>query len=191
MSNRKQLHVLVLWVLEVRSTVGAPDWARVQFNISVLKWSKCFYIKHTNGNISYWCSALMNCVQTFQFHYESVFSSIVNIFWSCVFSVEMSVSVLSRCWEMKSVDSVHSFKSFDELSDLTLPLFLSFPSTCGPFLRTGSVFQIWTDRWKTNFIVESLHQNSAQLHPPGFISVVYCVLNHWNCVFTLTAVMCC
>lgn len=166
----------MLWVLDVRSTVGAPDWARVQFKIRVLKWWKCFYVKHTEGNIrtdvlhyelrsdfsvSLWIS--------FQFHRQHL-SSVM--FWSCVISVEMSVCS-EEMLRNYSVDLKEWTESFDELSDLTLSMFLSFPSTCGPFLRTGSVFQIWTDRWKTNFTVEPLHQNSAQLHPAGFISQLF------------------
>lgn len=94
-SNWSCCHVLVLWVLDVRSTVGAPDWARVQFKIRVLKRWKRFYIKHTEGNIHTdvlhyeLCSDFsVSLWISFQFHRQH-FSSVM--FWSCVISVEMSV----------------------------------------------------------------------------------------------------
>lgn len=194
-SNWSCCHVLVLWVLDVRSTVGAPDWARVQFKIRVLKRWKRFYIKHTEGNIHTdvlhyeLCSDFsVSLWISFQFHRQH-FSSVM--FWSCVISVEMSV-----CAEEMLRNELCWFKGMNWI----IWWIIRF-NTFHVFIISFNMWAVSQNRLSVsdlNWSMENkLHSRATSsklcsASPSGvYLSIVCCILIRLNCFFTLIAVTCC
>lgn len=194
-SNWSCCHVLVLWVLDVRSTVGAPDWARVQFKIRVLKRWKRFYIKHTEGNIHTdvlhyeLCSDFsVSLWISFQFHRQH-FSSVM--FWSCVISVEMSV-----CAEEMLRNELCWFKGMNWI----IWWIIRF-NTFHVFIISLNMWAVSQNRLSVSDLNRSMENKlhsratSSKLcsaSPSGVhLSIVCCILIRLNCFFTLIAVTCC
>lgn len=147
-------------------------------SLRVLKRWKRFYIKHTEGNIHTdvlhyeLCSDFsVSLWISFQFHRKNV-SSVM--FWSCVISVEMSV-----CAEEMLRNELCWFKGMNWI----IWWIIRF-NTFHVFIISLNMWAVSQNRlsvsdlnrsMENKLTVEPLHQNSAQLHPAGFISQLFAV----------------